>query len=73
MKRIAIDLRTLTSIVFGNRRIDALDLLKLYREKEILLYNGEMGNPPIVIDENTNMVFYDVNTKEGKEVLKKYF
>lgn len=64
---IAVDIRTLVFSQEGNR-IMPVDIIKLYKESGVLVYDGSKGVPPIIIGDDEAVKLINYNNKEGKRI-----
>lgn len=65
---ICVDVNTLSNMVSDGKLITAKQLLDIYDETGVLLYDSTQGEKPIVISGKVKLV--DTQTDEGKAQLK---
>lgn len=70
MKKIAVDINTISNFVFFGVKQSAADIVDIYTKGGFLIYDSTRGEPPLIIEGDVKL--YDSNSEEGKEFLKRY-
>lgn len=55
---VTIDIATITHLSIGGNKLTAVEIIKIWRETGILLYNSHFGNPPIVFEGEIEVIDY---------------
>jgi len=49
---VAVDVESLTNLTVGGEKLSPAEVIRIWRETGILIYNSHYGNAPIVLGEN---------------------
>jgi hypothetical protein len=53
---VAIDVPTITGFIMGGRKISPAEVLSLWRQTGVLIYDSDKGNPPMVFKGHIEVV-----------------
>ena len=67
-KIVIIDVNSLAGIMVGSETLSPFKILEVGEETGVYIYNGKLGNIPIVVEGDVKVITSD--TSQAQEILK---
>lgn len=69
---VYIDINTLPPLSQNGKKLSWSEVMRIFHEKKLFLYDGRDGDKPFTLEGNSDIVVYDINSKEGVRFCKKH-